>query len=80
MLVLRMMTHHHSNICNELRQARTSNCLTYLDVSNLSGLSISTIVNSERKIPSLRTVMCLSKVYKLKIDFTDYQKGNIVYL
>ena len=74
------MTHRHSNICVILRKARQNHGYTLLEVANESGLSISTIVNSERKIPSPRTIQILSKIYKIKVSLAQKRKGNIVYL
>jgi transcriptional regulator with XRE-family HTH domain len=75
-----MMMHRHSNICKILREARHNLGYTLLEVANESGLSISTIVNSERKIPSPRTIQILSKIYKIKVSLAQKRKGNIVYL
>ena len=75
-----MMTHRHSKICSELRKARVDRNYTLLDVSNLTGLSISTIVNAERKIPSPRTIKLLSTCYGIKVNLAHNTKGNVVYL
>ncbi len=75
-----MTTHHHSNICIILRKARHNLGYTLLEVANESGLSISTIVNAERKIPTPRTIQVLSRIYKIKVNLAQKKKGNIVYL
>ncbi len=75
-----MMMHRHSNICKILREARHNLGYTLLEVANESGLSISTIVNAERKIPTPRTIQVLSKIYKIKVNLAQKKKGNIVYL
>ncbi len=75
-----MMTHRHSKICSELRKARVDRNYTLLDVSNLTGLSISTIVNAERKIPSPRTIKALSECYGIKLKLAQKGVGNIIYL
>ena len=74
------MTLHRFNICKRLRKARADCSYTYLDVSNLTGLSISTIVNAERKIPSLKTIKELSICYGIKVNLAQNIKGNVVYL
>ncbi len=75
-----MMTHLRSNICDTLRQARLDNRLTYLEVANRSGLSISTLVNAERKIPSPRTIRILAKIYGINVKLAQNTKGNVIYL
>lgn len=73
------MTKSPSNI---LRQARIDKGYTYLEVANETGLSISTIVNSERGEKTLtpRTIKLLSHCYKIKMRLAHNIEGNIVYL
>ena len=80
MLVSKMTTHLPSNVSKILRKARSDCGYTYLDVANLTGLSISTIVNAERKIPSPRTIKLLSTCYGIKVNLAHNTKGNVVYL
>ena len=80
MLVSKMTMHLPSNVSKILRKARSDCGYTYLDVANLTGLSISTIVNAERKIPSPRTIKLLSTCYGIKVNLAHNTKGNVVYL
>ena len=65
-----------------LREARIDKGYTYLQVANETGLSISTIVNSERGDKKLtpRTIKALVNCYNIKMKLVHNAKDNIVYL